>query len=301
MTRASRFRLEAWVAGAMSALVRALPRPIVLRIGRILGGLYSRLDERHVRIAVDNLRHAFPDWTEDRLEATARGVYRHFSQVILDLLWMQGRGRAEMMAIVEFVGKEHVEAALARGKGFLCATGHLGNWEAHAVGHGYAFAPSAVVGRPLDNPALEARLVALRESSGNVVISKRRALPDILRALRANKAVAILMDQNVQEEDGIFVTFFGRPAATTNVVAALAAKTGCAVVPGHSVVLPDGRCRVIYEPPIFFEAGASREAAIAELTQALTSRIEGWVREHPDQWLWIHRRWKTQPTSEPRG
>jgi KDO2-lipid IV(A) lauroyltransferase len=103
------------------------------------------------------------------------------------------------------------------------------------------------------------------------------------------------MDQNVQEEDGIFVTFFGRKAATTNVVAALAAKTGCAVVPGHSVVLPDGRCRVIYEPPIFFEPGAgNREAAIADLTQALTSRIEAWVREHPEQWLWLHRRWRDE-------
>jgi KDO2-lipid IV(A) lauroyltransferase len=293
--RERRFRLEAGAASVLSVLVRPLPRAGVLAIGRFLGGLYARFDRRHVAVAIENLRHAFPDWDEARLQRTARGVYRHFGSVILDLLWMQDRTRDEMMRIVSFAGREHVEAALRPGKGFICATGHLGNWEAHAVGHGFAFATAAVVGRPLDNPALDARLVRLRSSSGNAAISKRRALPDILRFLRANKAVAILMDQNVQEDDGIFVTFFGRPASTTPVAAAIAAKTGCAIVPGHSVLLPDGRYLVTYEPPIFFTGRGDRKADVKHLTQELTLRIEAWVREHPEQWLWIHRRWKTQP------
>jgi KDO2-lipid IV(A) lauroyltransferase len=301
MTRPARFRLEAALAAGVGAAVRRLPRAWALGLGRSLGVLYARFDARHVAIARENLRHAFPDWPEERLLATARGVYRHFGQVIIDLLWMQGRNAKTLGPLVEFVGKEHVEAALARGKGFVCATGHLGHWEAHALGHGYAFAPAAVVGRPLDNPALEARLAALRQASGNTIISKRRALPDILRFLRSNGVVAILMDQNVQESDGIFVDFFGRPAATTTVVAALAAKTGCAVIPGHSEVLPDGRCRVTYEPPRFFDDSQGREAGIARMTQELTSRIEAWVRERPEQWLWIHRRWKTQPRTRSRG
>lgn len=295
MTRDRRFRIEAAAASVLTFVVRPLPRGVVLALGRSLGGLYARLDRRHVGVAIDNLRHAFPDWDDARLHRTAHDVYRHFGSVILDLLWMQHRTRDEILAIVSFAGAEHVEAALRPGKGFVCTTGHLGNWEAHAVGHGFAFATAAVVGRPLDNPALDARLVRLRSSSGNAAISKRRALPDILRFLRANKAVAILMDQNVQEDDGIFVTFFGRPAATTPVAAAIAAKTGCALVPGHSVLLPDGRYLVTYEPPLFFESRGDRKADIAQLTQELTLRIEAWVREHPEQWLWIHRRWKTQP------
>ena len=276
-------------------MVRRLPRGAALALGRMLGSIYARFDKRHVAIAIGNLRHAFPEWPEARTLATARGVYRHFGQVIFDLLWMQGRSRDELLRIVEFVGREHIEKALAHGKGFICSMGHFGNWEAHGVAHAHAFGPSAVVGRPLDNPALEARLLAWRESSGNTVISKRRALPDILRCLRSNRALGVLMDQNVQEGDGIFVTFFGRPASTTTVVAALAAKTGCAVVPGHCVVLPDGRCQVIYEPPIFFDGALGRDAGIRQMTQHLTSRIEAWVRDHPEQWLWIHRRWKTQP------
>ena len=282
----------------LSGIVRLFPRGVVLALGRMLGSIYARLDGRHVAIAVDNLRHAFPDWDEDRLLRTARGVYRHFGGVILDLLWMQDRSREVVSGIVEFAGSEHVTQALARGKGFICPTGHIGNWEAHALGHGFAFGDSAVVGRPLDNPALDARLVRLRALSGNAVVSKRRALPDILRFLRDNKAVAIVMDQNVQEADGIFVTFFGRPASTTTVVAALAAKTGCAIVPGHSVLLPDGRYVVTYEPPLFFESTGDRAADIARLTQRLTACIEAWVRATPEQWLWIHRRWKTQPAGK---
>jgi KDO2-lipid IV(A) lauroyltransferase len=295
VTRESRFRLEANAAAALTFLVRWLPRRLVLALGRSLGAFYARLDRRHVAVAMENLHHAFPDWDEARRLETALGVYRHFGAVILDLLWMQDRGREEILGIVAFAGSEHVEAALRRGKGFICATGHIGNWEAHAVGHGHAFATAAVVGRPLDNPALDARLVRLRSSSGNAVVSKRRALPDILRFLRANKAVAILMDQNVQEDDGIFVSFFGRPASTTPVAAAIAAKTGCAILPGHGVLQPDGRYLVTYEEPLYFESRGDRKADVARLTQELTTRIEAWVRAHPEQWLWIHRRWKTQP------
>jgi KDO2-lipid IV(A) lauroyltransferase len=299
VTREERFRIEAVAATVVTVLVRRLPRRVVLAAGRVLGGLYARFDRRHVAVAMANLQLAFPDWDEARRRRTAVFVYRHFGAVILDLLWMQDRPREEVLSIVSFAGREHIEAALSRGKGFICTTGHMGNWEAHALAHGYSMGQVAVVGRPLDNPALDARLVRLRAASGHVVVSKRRALPDILRSLRANKGVAILMDQNVQEDDGIFVTFFGRPAATTPVAAALAAKTGCAIVPGHSVLEPDGRYLVTYEAPLFFEGTGDRKADVARLTQRLTSRIEAWVRERPDQWLWIHRRWKTQPRPRP--
>jgi KDO2-lipid IV(A) lauroyltransferase len=109
--------------------------------------------------------------------------------------------------------------------------------------------------------------------------------------------VAILIDQNVQEKDGIFVDFFGRPAATTTVAAALAVKTGCALIPAYTAIGPDGRYRAVYEPPLEWTPSGDRQADIARLTQQLTRVIEGWIREYPDQWLWIHRRWKTQPSA----
>jgi KDO2-lipid IV(A) lauroyltransferase len=147
----------------------------------------------------------------------------------------------------------------------------------------------------VDNPAFDARLVAFRSSGGNTVIYKRRALGQVLRLLRAGRGVALLLDQNMEAGDGIFVEFFGRPAATTTVAAALASKTGCALVPSHTRLDPDGRYRLTYEPPVFWTPGADREREIFRITQELTRRVERWVRASPEQWLWMHRRWKTQP------
>src|SRR6185436_2728989 len=139
------------------------------------------------------------------------------------------------------------------------------------------------------------RLNAARSRSGNQVIYKQRALARVMKALRENQGVAILVDQNVQEQDGIFVEFFGRPAASTTVAAALALKTGCAVLPVYALPLPGGRYRMVYDPPLRASASGDRDADIARLTQQIACRIEGWIRERPELWLWLHRRWKTQP------
>jgi KDO2-lipid IV(A) lauroyltransferase len=120
-----------------------------------------------------------------------------------------------------------------------------------------------------------------------------------MRLLRGGKGVAFLIDQNVQQSDGIFVDFFGRKAATTTAVAALAVKTRCPIVCGYSLLRPDGRYRLVYTPPIEWTPSGDRQADIERLTQKLTHLIESWVREAPEQWLWIHRRWKTQPPAGP--
>ena len=153
------------------------------------------------------------------------------------------------------------------------------------------------VARPIDEPALDTRLVAFRTSFGNSVVYKRHALARLMRSLRAGRAVAMLIDQNVKEGDGIFVDFLGRPAATTTVAAALALKTGCALLPCRTV-LGRGRYRIAYEAPLFADPEAPRVVETERLTRALTGRIEAWVREVPEQWLWIHKRWKTRPPEE---
>lgn len=280
----------------MSAIVGRLPRRAALALGRGLGRFWAVVDRRHVRIAIDHLRPSFPDWNETRLAATAHGVYAHFGAVLMDLLWLHGRSRDEILALVaDIEGREHVEAAMAAGRGVIFCTGHLGNWEFHGLAHGWLFGPGGVVGRPLDNPALDARLYDLRASSGNRVISKRHALAQVMRALRDGKGIAMLLDQNVRTGDGIFIQLFGRPAATTTVAAALALKTGCALVPCYSELLRDGRYRLCYEPAIRVTAASDRQSEIARITQELASRSEAWIRRIPEQWMWTHRRWRTQP------
>jgi Kdo2-lipid IVA lauroyltransferase/acyltransferase len=291
----SRHEFEAWAATVVGGFARHLPRRSALALGRLLGRALAAVDRRHVAIAVDNLRHAFPDWSEKRLQATARGVYAHFGCVLLDILWAEGRSREEVLAGVEVVGREHLDAAMAAGRGVVLCTAHIGNWELHGLVHGWTVGPISVVARPLDNPALDARLCAFRTATGNAVIYKRKAIPQVMKTLREGRVVAIVLDQNVQAQDGIFVEFFGRPAATTTVAAALALKTGCALVPSHLELLPDGRYRAVYDPPVARTPTGDRDADIAWITQELARRTETWVRAAPEQWLWIHRRWKTRP------
>lgn len=295
MDLGGRHAWEERAAARVSALVRPLPRRFALGLGRVLGRLYAALDRRHVAIAVDNLSAAFPGWDQRRCRQTARAVYVHFAQVLLDLLWLQNRPREEFLRCVRFEGTRHLQAVTAAGRGAVMVTAHTGNWEVHAIAHSVLFGPVGVVARALDNPALDERLCRLRRVGRNEVISKRRALPDILRLLRAGRLVAILIDQNVQARDGIFVDFFGRPAATTTVAPALAVKTGCALVPCHTILEPGGLYRVVYDAPLQWTPSGRRQHDIAALTQRLTHSIEAWVRERPEQWLWMHRRWKTQP------
>ncbi|HET8646115.1 MAG TPA: hypothetical protein VFO85_11535, partial [Vicinamibacteria bacterium] len=257
MDKERRYALEARAAAAVSALVRRLPRRWALALGRGLGRIWSDLDARHVAVAVDNLRHAFPHWDEARLRRTARGVYVHFGQILIDLLWLEGRSREEIMRWVEPEGFGPEQAAPGPK---VMVTAHIGHWELHGIAHAWLASPMGVVARPLDNPALDARLTALRAASGNVVIEKRRALQQVLRLFREGMGVAFLIDQNVQEKDGVFVDFFGRPAATTTVAAALALKTGLPIVAGHTLLLPDGRYRLRYEPPLHWTPSGDRRA-----------------------------------------
>ena len=296
MTRERRHALEAALASSVAAVVRRLPRRLVLALGRGLGRVWGALDARHLRIAADNLRQAFPDWDEPRVLATARGVYAHFGAVILDLLWMAGRPAEELLALADLEGVEHLQNARAAGRGVVSPSGHLGNWEVQAVASVPRVGNVAMIARPLDNPELDRRLNALRTSTGNTVIYKQKALAQVIQTIRSGGIVAILIDQNMQAKDGIFVRFFGRPACTTTVAAALALKTGCAIVPVRCLLQRNGRYRMVYGPPVEWPRTGRKEEDVAALTQHLTSLIESWVRETPEQWLWLHRRWKTQPS-----
>jgi Kdo2-lipid IVA lauroyltransferase/acyltransferase len=293
-----RHRFEAWAASFASWLVRPMPRRFALALGALLGRVLAALDRRHVGIAVDNLRRSFPDWSDDQLNATAGAVYRHFGRVVFDILWMQHRHPSEILALVEFDGQEHIEEPVAAGRGILYCTGHIGNWEIHAIAHAMLHGPVSVVARPLDNPELDRRLCAFRASSGNTIIYKKKALSQILRTIRSGGSVAMLLDQNVQAKDGIFVDFFGRKAATTTAAASLALKTGCALVPVHTELLVNGRYKLSYDRPVIWASVGNRDADIHALTQELARRTEAWIRRTPEQWLWMHRRWKTRPPSE---
>lgn len=293
--RRLRFALESAALGAFKALALLIPRPLFLRLGRALGALVAAVDRRHRDIAKDNLRRSFPDWSEARVDRVARGVWIHFGGVMFDLVRTLARGPevVDRLALIE--GREHAEAAHRSPHGVVIMTGHFGNWETHGIIHAKHFGSIGVVARPLDNPTLDRAMRDLRASAGNEVIDKEHAMIRSMRRLRAAQGVAFVVDQNVQEKEGIFVEFFGRPACTTPFAARLALKTGALVLPCRAVMTPDLSYRVIYDAPMDPADYGQGEAAVTALTQAMALRTEMWIRENPDQWLWMHRRWHTKP------
>jgi KDO2-lipid IV(A) lauroyltransferase len=196
-----------------------------------------------------------------------------------------------MLARVEFEGEDRVRAAYAHGKGVIFVTGHFGYWELQAIVHALRLPPMAVMARALDNPDLNALLESIRTRTGNSVIYRQGTIRRVMRQLQAAQGVGVLIDQHVLGRDAIYVDFFGRPAATTPVVAALALRTGARVVPLFALPIGGGRYRMIYEHPV--EAPpADSEHAIQDFTQRCTDVLEMYVRRHPELWLWMHRRWR---------
>jgi KDO2-lipid IV(A) lauroyltransferase len=197
-------------------------------------------------------------------------------------------------------GLEHLEAATAASRpgGVLVLTAHFGNWElAGLVGPLYGV-PMATVMRPLDSPLLDRLARRLRGSTGVEMIDKREAFRAVTDALRRRQLVAILLDQNASRREGVFVPFFGRPASTSRGLALLSLRTGTPILPVFMHREPDGRHHLVIEPAIPSPSRGALGVSIEELTAACASRIEATVRRWPEQWLWLHRRWRTRPVGE---
>jgi KDO2-lipid IV(A) lauroyltransferase len=292
-----RYSLEYAAVAGVASVVRALPRPVSLFLGRTLGYAFYLIDRPHRRLTLDNLAAAFPTRPAKEHRAIARAVFGHFGSLLTELLRFSGLSRAQMLASVEFEGEERAQAAYALGKGVIFITGHFGYWELQALTHALKNPSIGVVARALDNPKLNRWLEDVRTSTGNFVIHRRGALRHILRALADNKGVAILIDQHIQTSDAVVVDFFDRPAATTSAVAALALRTGAPVIPVFAVPAGDGRYRMIYEHPVEPPPATSPDA-VREFTQRCTDVLEMYVRRHPHLWLWMHRRWRGVEPSE---
>jgi Kdo2-lipid IVA lauroyltransferase/acyltransferase len=292
-----RYTLEYAAVAGVASVVRALPRPVSLFLGRTLGYAFYLIDRPHRRLTLENLAAAFPTWPAREHRVVARAVFMHFGSLLTELLRFSGLSRAQMLAAVEFEGEERAQAAYALGKGVIFITGHFGYWELQAMTHALKNPPVGFVARALDNPKLNRWLEDVRTSTGNFIIHRRGALRHLLRALADNKGVAILIDQHIQTSDAVVVDFFDRPAATTSAVAALALRTGAPVIPVFAVPAADGRYRMIYEHPVEPPAATSPDA-VREFTQRCTDVLEMYVRRHPHLWLWMHRRWRGVEPSE---
>jgi len=270
-----------------------------LQWARVLGTLWFRVDKRHRAVALRNLRLAFGgQWDEERIERVARTAFQHFAMVAVEVVWMSRLVRRSTYArYVTFDNWELFETAASSGRPSILITAHLGNWEllgytATLLGHRFH-----TVARPLDNWLLDRYLVRQRERYGQEVIPRKGALRRLVRAARQNSNLVFVVDQN-ERRDGVFVDFFGRPASTVKSVAALALKMQIPILLGFGIREGSGfryRLKVVGRIPL--RATGDHEADVRRVTSDFTKRIEDYVRRHPEQWLWLHRRWKTQPPS----
>jgi KDO2-lipid IV(A) lauroyltransferase len=265
------------------------------RLCDFLGDLWYRLDRRHREIVRRNLAFAYgrelPPAARERL---ARAVFQQFVRFGLEVLELAVLPRSIIRKKVVITGLEHVQAALREGKGLVVIGAHAGNWEYTAAGFVLQYQPVAVVARELSQPWLRPLARRLRERDGNLMISKRGGLKEILSHLKHNRIVGIIIDQNTAAGEGLLVEFFGHPARTTPVAALLARRRGVPVLPGFSRRLPDGRHLLAFLPPLPLERSDDVEGDIRRHLQAQSRAVEAWVRAAPEQWLWLHRRWKNQ-------
>ncbi|MGH7311813.1 MAG: lysophospholipid acyltransferase family protein [Candidatus Rokuibacteriota bacterium] len=280
------------------ALGRA-PWGVASWLGRRLGDLAYLAWLGRRRIALENLAQAFPELTAADRRALCRRSWQHLGLVFVELCALLSRPLDDLLSRITVEGREHLDRAMAAHGRVLALSGHLGNWELLNVAHRVTPYPLAVVVRPLDSRWLNPLAERVRLRTGVELIDKRGALRPVLAALSRGGMVGILLDQNTARSEGVFVPFFGCPASTSRSVALLALRTGAPVVPIFARREGGGRHRIIVRPPLDAPKTGDREAAVAELTGRCTEVIEAAIREAPEQWLWMHNRWRTRPAASP--
>jgi Kdo2-lipid IVA lauroyltransferase/acyltransferase len=294
-----RKHLEYFAAWFALKTLGLLPRNAARAAGAGIVSLAFRFRPVLGRVADFNLRLAFPEWSEARRTEIIRRMVRNIGWMAGEFSQFPKYTARNISDVVIVDGEENYLCALRRGKGVLFLTGHMGAWELSSFAHALYGYPCHFLVRAVDNVRVDALINRYRSLSGCSVIEKNESARSMMRVLRAGGAVGILADQNTALNEGVFVDYFGVPACTTSGLARVALRTGAPVVPGYAVWDDGiGKYRLIFERAIELVQTGNEEEDIQSNTARYTKVVENFGRNYPDQWLWVHKRWKTRPLGE---
>ena len=292
------FNLESVFHNAAEIFFRFIglvPRKSAIRIAGFLGKVLFLVDSKHRKIALDNLMYAFGHQKSTyEIRCLAKQVFINLVQVVFEVGWSLQLDQRRIVKHFKMDGFRHLKKAYEKGKGVLVLTAHCGNWEFLAVVGSMIEYPVSMVVRPLDFKPLDRFFINLRSRFGGKIIPKQRSLRAILRSLDRREMVVLLMDQNVDWYEGVFVDFMGHRACTSKGLALLTLKTGAPVIPVFMVRETSG-FRAEFGPEIFTVKTGDKQKDIEINTQEYNRVIENFIRRYPDQWFWVHQRWKTKP------
>jgi len=292
--------LEYAFASTLLRLIGALPRSVARPVGAALGAVAWWAVPRLRGTGMRNLTLAYPEMPAAERRAILRGLYRNLGWQLAEFCRMPRYTRENTRDLIRYEGLDHYLAARERGRGVLIVTGHLGAWELSSFWHSLMGYPMTMVIRRLDNARVDRMVNAIRCLHGNRVVHKDDFARGLLSAMKKGETVGILMDTNMTPPQGVFVPFFGVTACTASGLARVALHTGAAVLPGF-LVREEGEKKYVlhFGEEIAVVKTGDDEQDTLENTARFTGAIERFVRRYPDQWLWVHRRWKTRPEGEP--
>lgn len=305
MAKKSKGLINVEYAAARTALamIGLLPRSAAVGIGKTIMRMIPYILPNLRRTGMRNLEIAFPDRSESERKQLLNGTLENLGRVLGDLSQFPKYSRERLAELIDFELDEEslglYERHKAEGRGVLITTGHLGNWEMLVLGFAALYEPISYLARPLDNPKIDRMLNGLRVRFGNRPINKTRSAMLAIRILKEGGILGILSDVNAQGKEGVFVPFFGLPACTSGGAAAMAIRSNAFIFPTFCIWdKSKGRYRFVHGPLLEPASTGDRKQDIIDTTAAYTAEIEKIIRAYPDQWMWIHKRWKTRPPGE---
>jgi KDO2-lipid IV(A) lauroyltransferase len=274
-------------------IIAGIPKSIVHFLGNLLGILIYYIDFSHRRIVKRNLKFAYPEWSDDEVSRVSRRIFRNVGVTVFEILRMAFYSKEDFLRNIRVRGEEHLKNAVSGGKGVIIISAHLGNWEAASL-----FAPCyfgnhvTVVARNIESGFVNRWMLRFRSRFGNSVIDKEGALPEMMNTLRNGKILALMIDQGTKRSEGVELLFFGKKVTVTPAAAMLALRCKSPVLPVFCVREEDNKLTIIIEPPVQIVRTDDLRDDLRSNTQTMTDIIERAVRKYPDQWLWLHKRWK---------